>query len=198
MLKKYKDFSDEKLIELTNSGDSNALDFIMFKYKNMVKVKTRAFFLLGADSEDLIQEGMIGLYKAIREYKIERKVSFAHFAEICVKSQILTAVKTAARQKHMPLNAYVSISAHGRGDDSGIVEIIEKNVVGPEEIYIEKETKTSVENLINTVLSRLERQILKLYLDGYSYAEIAVLIGKDVKSIGNALARARKKLDGKG
>jgi len=198
MQKKYENFSDEELIRLINTGDDDALDFIMFKYKSMVKAKTRVYFLLGADSEDLIQEGMIGLYKAIREYKTERNVSFAYFAELCVKNQILTAVKSAARQKHMPLNAYVSLNAHGRADDNESDKIVEKNVISPEEIYIEKETKASVENLINTALSKLERQILNLYLDGFSYAEIAEQIGKDVKAIDNALSRARKKLDKRG
>ncbi len=194
----YQSLSDEELIELIQlDNDSQAQDFIIHKYKNLVKLKAQAYYITGADKEDIIQEGMIGLYKAIRDYNGDKSVSFCSFAQLCVTRQIITAIKTATRQKHMPLNSYVSLNKAVFNDEPELTVLdllYEKRITNPEELYIGREEKDFIEQNLNKALSSLERNVLTLYLQGISYIEIAKLITKDEKAIDNALQRVRRKV----
>ncbi len=190
--------TDEEAVALASEGDSYAVEYIITKYKNLVKARARTYFLIGADKEDIIQEGMIGLYKAIRDFKPDRLSSFRAFAELCVTRQIITAIKTATRQKHIPLNSYISLNKPIYDDESEqtlLDTISENRVFDPEEIMIAKEHFSSIEEKMSEVLSKLEWNVLSLYLNGKTYSEIAKKLGKSEKSIDNALQRIKRKVE---
>ena len=188
--------SDEDVVVLAQNGDGQALAYLLNKYKNFVRSKARSYFLIGADHEDIVQEGMIGLYKAIRDYQPSRLSSFRSFAELCVKRQIITAIKAATRQKHVPLNSYVSLNKplYDEESDRTLLDVIEGRVTNPEDLYISQEDLARIQTQISEVLSDLERQVLDALMDGKSYQEIAELLGRHVKSIDNALQRVKRKL----
>lgn len=189
---------DERLLFQIKEGNNVALEELINKYKNFVRAKAKTYFLVGADKEDIVQEGMIGLFKAIRDFKDEKMVSFKSFAEICVTRQIITAIKTATRQKHMPLNSYISLNKPVYEDDGErtLMETINHDTVSdPEMLFIGKEEFLRIEGKINEVLSSFELEVLYLYLQGKSYHEIAGELNKEVKSIDNALQRIKKKIE---
>ncbi|MEX2415379.1 MAG: RNA polymerase sporulation sigma factor SigH [Paenibacillaceae bacterium] len=190
--------ADEDNVDAVREGDSSALEFLIHKYRNFVRAKARSYFLIGADREDIIQEGMIGLYKAIRDFRGDKLASFKAFAELCVTRQIITAIKTATRQKHIPLNSYVSLDKpiYDEDSDRTLLDVIcGTRVTDPEELIINKEEFMSLEDKMGEILSDLERKVLMLYLDGRSYQEIAVDLKRHVKSIDNALQRVKRKLE---
>lgn len=190
--------NDEQLLHHIKDGNNAALEHLINKYKNFVCSKAKTYFLVGADKEDIIQEGMIGLFKAIRDFKDDKLVSFKSFAEICVTRQIITAVKTATRQKHIPLNSYVSLNKPVYEDDGErtLIETIDHDQLSdPEALLIGKEEMTRIEGKINEVLSPFELEVLYSYLQGISYQEIAKILNKDVKSVDNALQRIKKKVE---
>ena len=194
----YKEIEDEILVGLAKSGDSLALEFLMHKYKNFVRAKSRSYFLIGADKEDIVQEGMIGLYKSIRDFNGDKLTSFRAFAELCITRQIITAIKTATRQKHIPLNSYVSLNKtiYDEESDRTLIDIIVGvKVTDPEELIISKEELKHIEVKIGEVLSSLELEVLSLYVQGQSYQEISKGLGRHVKSIDNALQRVKRKLE---
>jgi len=195
---KYGDMTDEEIVLLCHNGDTSAEEYLLNKYKNFVRSKARSYFLIGADHEDIVQEGMIGLYKAIRDYKQEKLSSFRAFAELCITRQIITAIKTATRQKHIPLNSYVSLNKplYDEESDRTLLDIImEGNAGNPEDLIINQENLGNIHQRINEVLSGLEQEVLSAYLDGKSYQEIAESLGRHVKSIDNALQRVKRKLE---
>lgn len=198
MDKRYERLEDEEVVELVHQGDSDALDYLIHKYQNFVRAKARSYFLVGADREDIIQEGMIGLYKAIRDFKEEKLTSFKAFAELCITRQMITAIKTATRQKHIPLNSYVSLDKPIYDDESDrtLMDIISgTKVMDPEELIINQEEVDDIEVKMAELLSDLERKVLVLYLDGRSYQEISEELNRHVKSIDNALQRVKRKLE---
>lgn len=198
LLTQYKNKSDEEIIKIIRNGDKQAQDYILDKYKALVKTKSRAYFLIGADKEDIIQEGMIGLYKAVRDYQSERNASFKVFAELCINRQIITAIKAATRQKHIPLNSYVSLNKPVFEEESeqtymDMLKIGE--IFNPEALFISQEDKNFIENQMEKVLSDFETKVLAFYLQGKSYFEISKIIKKPEKSIDNALQRVKKKVE---
>lgn len=188
--------TDEAIVLLAQEGDKDALVHLLESYKNLVRIKARGYFLIGADHEDIVQEGMIGLYKAIRDYRSDRQSSFRAFADLCVKRQIITAIKTATRQKHLPLNSYVSLNKpiYDEESERTLLDVIEGRVTNPEELYINQEEYSSIQTMIDELLSGFERQVLSAFLDGKSYQEIADSLGRHVKAIDNALQRIKKKM----
>ena len=194
----YDLHSDEDLVESVRVGDSEALEYLINKYRNFVRAKARSYFLIGADREDIVQEGMIGLYKSIRDFRGDKLTSFKAFAELCITRQIITAIKTATRQKHIPLNSYVSLDKpiYDEDSDRTLLDVIGgSRVQDPEELMINKEEFSGLEDKMGEVLSDLERKVLMLYLDGRSYQEISVDLDRHVKSIDNALQRVKRKLE---
>lgn len=194
----YGSLTDEELVALAKQFDSAASDELYHRYKNIVRGKARPYFLAGADRDDLIQEGMIGLFKAIRDYNFEKNDSFRPFAEICIVRQILTAIKQATRFKHLPLNKYESLYSTVYDEDSEkqLMDVISiSSALDPEELYIKQELSRSVEEAVNSSLTPLERAVLECFLDGLSYSEIASELDHSVKSVDNALQRIRKKLE---
>lgn len=194
----YSEMLDEKVIEDARSGDNKALEYLINKYKGFVRAKARTYFLIGADREDIIQEGMIGLYKAIRDFRGDKFSSFRAFAELCITRQIITAIKTATRQKHIPLNSYISLNKpiYEEESDRTLMDIIsEESVSNPEEMVINREEFTVIELKMGEILSNLEWEVLSLYLQGKSYQEIADELDRHVKSIDNALQRVKGKLE---
>ncbi|MCR8660736.1 RNA polymerase sporulation sigma factor SigH [Paenibacillus endoradicis] len=194
----YDNNTDEEIVEAVRNGESIALEYLINKYKNFVRAKARSYFLIGADREDIVQEGMIGLYKAIRDYKGDKLSSFKAFAELCITRQIITAIKTATRQKHIPLNSYVSLDKpiYDEDSDRTLLDVIcGTRVSDPEELIINQEEFSGLEDKMAEILSDLERKVLMLYLDGRSYQEIAVDLKRHVKSIDNALQRVKRKLE---
>ncbi|GAB7387314.1 RNA polymerase sporulation sigma factor SigH [Bacillaceae bacterium] len=194
----YDHMTDEEIVACVHNGDSEALEYLIHKYKNFVRAKARSYFLIGADREDIIQEGMIGLFKSIRDFKGDKLSSFKAFAELCITRQIITAIKTATRQKHIPLNSYVSLDKpiYDEDSDRTLLDIIGGTKVSdPEELIINQEEFDDIEGKMGEILSDLERQVLMLYLDGQSYQEIAVDLKRHVKSIDNALQRVKRKLE---
>lgn len=195
----YETSKDEELILRIRDGEEKITDYIMEKYKNLVRSKAGSMYILGADREDLIQEGMIGLFKAIRDYDIGRDASFATFADLCVARQMYTAVQAAGRKKHAPLNSYVSLYA-GNGSNKTEEEkklldsLVSRDEQNPEELLIDRENVERIEKAIESELSSFERQVLDLYLTGMKYTEIARVLGKDDKSTDNALQRCRSKI----
>ena len=195
---RYGAMTDEEIVRLCHEGDTSAEEYLLNKYKNFVRSKARSYFLIGADHEDIVQEGMIGLYKAIRDYKQEKLSSFRAFAELCITRQIITAIKTATRQKHIPLNSYVSLNKplYDEESDRTLLDIIMEGSAGnPEDLIINQENLGNIHQKINEVLSGLEQEVLAAYLDGKSYQEIAESLGRHVKSIDNALQRVKRKLE---
>lgn len=195
---RFADLTDEQIVALAAAQDEAALEHLLNKYKNFVRSKARSYFLIGADHEDIMQEGMIGLFKAIRDYRADKQSTFRAFAELCITRQIITAIKTATRQKHIPLNSYVSLNKpiYDEESDRTLMDVIaEGHVDSPEELLISREDRTTIQDLISQVLSDLEQQVLQAYLDGKSYQEIAVELGRHVKSIDNALQRVKRKLE---
>jgi len=190
--------SDEDIVSEAKDGNTIALEFLINKYKNFVKAKARSYFLIGADREDIIQEGMIGLYKAIRDFKGDKLSSFRAFAELCITRQIITAIKTATRQKHIPLNSYVSLNKpiYDEDSDRTLLDILSgSKITDPEELMINREEYHDIEFKMGEILSDLEWKVLTLYLEGKSYQEIAVDLKRHVKSIDNALQRVKRKLE---
>lgn len=190
--------SDEQVVELVHNGNSLALDYLIKKYRNFVRAKARTYFLIGADREDIVQEGMIGLYKSIRDYKEDKLSSFKAFAELCVTRQIITAIKTATRQKHIPLNSYVSLDKpiYDEESDRTLLDVIAgTKTTDPEQLIINRERFGDMEYKMAELLSDLERKVLNLYLDGQSYQEISEQLDRHVKSIDNALQRVKRKLE---
>ena len=181
-----------------SKGDKIALEYIIKKYKNFVKAKAKSYFLIGADKEDIIQEGMIGLYKAVRDFDASKTNSFKGFADICITRQIITAIKTANRQKHIPLNSYISLNkpVYDEESERTLLDIIATSIVtDPEELIISKEELKHIESKMNELLSDLELQVVEYYLNGKSYQYIADKLKRDVKSIDNALQRVKRKLE---
>ncbi|WP_114746867.1 RNA polymerase sporulation sigma factor SigH [Falsibacillus pallidus] len=198
IIEDYEQLEDEHLVDLVHQGESEALDFLIQKYRNFVRAKARSYFLIGADKEDIVQEGMIGLYKAIRDYKEDKLTSFKAFAELCITRQIITAIKTATRQKHIPLNSYVSLDKpiYDEESDRTLMDVISgTKVMNPEELIINREEFDNIEDKMTELLSDLERKVLALYLDGQSYQEISEELNRHVKSIDNALQRVKRKLE---
>jgi len=194
----YQVLLDEEVVEYAREGDDAALEYLINKYKNFVRAKARSYFLIGADREDIIQEGMIGLYKAIRDFKLDKLSSFRAFAELCITRQIITAIKTATRQKHIPLNSYVSLNKPIYDDDSDrtLMDVISgTKVADPEELIISREEFDDIEEKMGEILSSLEWKVLMSYLEGKSYQEIAEDLNRHVKSIDNALQRVKRKLE---
>ena len=195
---RYQQMNDEQVVEMCHQGDSEAEEYLLNKYKNFVRAKARSYFLIGADHEDIVQEGMIGLYKAIRDFKPEKLSSFRAFAELCITRQIITAIKTATRQKHIPLNSYVSLNKplYDEESDRTLLDVImEGRISDPEELIINQESLGNIHTKINESLSGFEQEVLEAYLDGKSYQEIAAELGRHVKSIDNALQRVKRKLE---
>jgi RNA polymerase sigma-H factor len=181
-----------------SKGDKIALEYIIKKYRNFVKAKAKSYFLIGADKEDIIQEGMIGLYKAVRDFDASKTNSFKGFADICITRQIITAIKTATRQKHIPLNSYISLNkpVYDEESERTLLDIIATSIVtDPEELIISKEELKHIESKMNELLSDLELQVVEYYLNGKSYQYIADKLKRDVKSIDNALQRVKRKLE---
>jgi len=198
MMSDYAEMADEDIVALCRQGDNVAEEYLLNKYKNFVRSKARSYFLIGADHEDIVQEGMIGLYKAIRDFRPDKLSSFRAFAELCITRQIITAIKTATRQKHIPLNSYVSLNKplYDEESDRTLLDvIIEGRATNPEELIIGQEDLNSIHHKIDEVLSGLEQEVLRAYLDGKSYQEIADNLGRHVKSIDNALQRVKRKLE---
>jgi len=194
----YNPAVDEEIIREAKAGDEQALEFLINKYKSFVRAKARTYFLIGADREDIIQEGMIGLYKAIRDFRGDKLSSFRAFAELCITRQIITAIKTATRQKHIPLNSYVSLNKpiFDEESDRTLLDVIsEENVSDPEEMMINREEFAGIELKMGEILSSLEWEVLSNYLQGRSYQEIATDLDRHVKSIDNALQRVKRKLE---
>jgi len=194
----FGNMDDEQLVEMVHKGDSEALDYLIHKYRQFVRAKARSYFLIGADREDIVQEGMIGLFKAIRDYKDDKSSSFKAFAELCITRQIITAIKTATRQKHIPLNSYVSLDkpVYDEESDRTLMDMLtETKSLDPEELIINQEEFDHIEIKMAELLSDLEREVLALYLDGQSYQEISGELNRHVKSIDNALQRVKRKLE---
>lgn len=188
---------DEKVIEAQN-GDKDAQEFILRKYKNLVKSHAKQYHINGADKEDLIQEGMIGLYKAIRDYNPQKNIYFHVFAQLCIARQIMTAVKSANRKKHTPLNDYISLDINTEEVTENLIEQFSVNAVkGPEQLLIEKEDSENMRKKLKRTLTEKEIKIVDLYLKGYSYAEMAAIVGISDKGISSALHRVKKKLNAK-
>jgi len=197
-MREYESRTDEDIVEAVREGDSDALEYLINKYKNFVRAKARSYFLIGADREDIVQEGMIGLYKSFRDFKGDKLASFKAFAELCITRQIITAIKTATRQKHIPLNSYISLDKpiYDEDSDRTLMDVLcGSRVSDPEELIINQEEFVGLEDKMAEILSDLERQVLMLYLDGRSYQEIAVDLDRHVKSIDNALQRVKRKLE---
>ncbi|MDE7447158.1 MAG: RNA polymerase sporulation sigma factor SigH [Lachnospiraceae bacterium] len=200
--KDYEKYSDEELIVRLRDGESAITDYIMDKYKNLVRSKAKSMYILGADREDLIQEGMIGLFKAIRDYDTGRDASFFTFADLCVSRQMYTAVQAAGRQKHTPLNTYISLYANASENGSAeggeewelIDSMLSQSERNPEELLIDRENVELLEKIIEKELSSFENQVLDLYLTGMKYSQIAKVLGRDDKSTDNALQRIKSKL----
>lgn len=194
----YKHCSDGELIDRLRRGETPIMDYICDKYKNLVRSKAKSMFILGADNEDLIQEGMIGLFKAVRDYDTGRDASFSTFAELCISRQMYTAVQAAKRQKHFPLNTYVSLDSEAAGDDRDGLNLAElladRAELNPEEMFLDKERVAYLEKMIDEELSDFENQVLDLYMTGMSYSQIAKVLGRDEKATDNALQRLKAKI----
>lgn len=194
----FKDMLDEEVVSEAKVGNVRAQEYLINKYRNFVKAKAKSYFLIGADREDIYQEGMIGLYKAIRDFRADRLASFKAFAELCITRQIITAIKTATRQKHIPLNTYISLNKPIYDDESDrtLMDVLsEAKISDPEEVVISREEIGCIQNEMEEVLSALEMEVLVSYIDGKSYQEIAYDLDRHAKSIDNALQRVKRKLE---
>lgn len=195
---RFLNLEDEQIVLLVHCGDSEALDYLIHKYRNFVRAKAKSYFLIGADKEDIIQEGMIGLYKAIRDFKEDKLSSFKAFAELCITRQIITAIKTATRQKHIPLNSYISLDKpiFDEESDRTLMDVISgAKLLNPEELIISREEINRIEDKMSEILSDLEQKVLSRYLDGQSYQEISEELNRSIKSIDNGLQRVKRKLE---
>lgn len=193
-MNKYDEMTDEQLIALLRSGEKDIIDYIMDKYKFLVKKKAKAMFLLGGENDDLIQEGMIGLFKAVQDYDEALETSFYSFADLCISRQMYTAIEASKRQKHIPLNSYVSL--YDEGEDQPLIESIESlNERNPEEMFLDKEYLQMIKIELEQNLSDLENRVLYLHLQGIDYQTIAKLLDKSSKSIDNALQRIKNKTE---
>ena len=195
----FDGLTDEEVVFAVKEGEDRAAqDYLINKYRNFVRAKARSYFLIGADREDIIQEGMIGLYKAIRDFRNDKLSSFRAFAELCVTRQIITAIKTATRQKHIPLNSYISLNKpiYDEDSDRTLLDVLSgARISDPEELVISREEFVDIEEKMEEILSDLEWKVLMSYLDGKSYQEIAAELRRHVKSIDNALQRVKRKLE---
>ena len=196
---RYGNTTDEELIDRIRQGESQITDYIMEKYKNLVRKKVKSMYILGADNDDLIQEGMIGLFKAVRDYDAGRDASFYTFADLCVSRQMYNAVQASRREKHAPLNSYISLYEDmAETEEDGameLVNVIASNIeTNPEQIFIDKENVAQIEAIIEKELSSFEKQVLDLYITGMAYSQIAKVLGRDEKSTDNALQRLKTKL----
>lgn len=196
----YEGFTDEELIDRLRSGERGITDYIMDKYKNLVRNKAKSMYILGADNDDLIQEGMIGLFKAVRDYDSGRDASFYTFADLCISRQMYNAVQASRREKHIPLNTYISLyadmtEAESDGNSTELVNVIASAVeTNPEQLMIDRENVADIEAIIEKELSSFEKQVLDLYITGMSYSQIARVLSRDAKSTDNALQRLKAKL----
>ena len=196
----YEGLTDEELIDRQRSGERQIMDYIMDKYKNLVRKKAKSMYILGADNDDLIQEGMIGLFKAVRDYDPGRDASFYTFADLCISRQMYKAVQASRREKHTPLNTYVSLyadmaEAENDGNSTELVNVIASAVeTNPEQLMIDRENVADIEAIIEKELSSFEKQVLDLYITGMSYSQIAGVLSRDAKSTDNALQRLKAKL----
>lgn len=192
----FKQQTDEELIVRLRDGEEQITDYIMDKYKYLVRSKAGSMYILGADREDLIQEGMIGLFKAIRDYDSGRDASFFTFAELCISRQMYSAVQAAGRMKHVPLNSYISLYDGGENGDeeNGILGMLADHGLNPEDLFIDKENVRQLEKRMEEELSAFEKQVLDLHMTGMSYSQIARVLGRDEKSTDNALQRIRTKI----
>ncbi|MBP3676901.1 MAG: sigma-70 family RNA polymerase sigma factor [Agathobacter sp.] len=191
---KYNNFSDEELIEKLRAGDTEIADYIREKYKPLVRKKTNAMYLIGGEPEDLIQEGMIGLFKAVRDYNPEKEVSFFAFAKLCISRQLYSALEASNRKKHIPLNTYVSFSSQEDSEGVHLEQMITEQTISPEQLLIEQEGKREFFDQLEEKLSPMEKKVLYLYLEGSSYTQIAEYMDKTPKSIDNTLQRIRGKI----
>ena len=195
----YKNMSDEDLIEIIKSGDKNALEYLISKYKELVNMKVSKYFIIGAEKEDIVQEGLIGLFKAVKSYKSDKQNSFKTFANMCIERQLITAIKSSNRQKHMPLNSYLSLNMtaynnEDDGNDTEVVDVLDTNVIeDPLDTITKKEYMNTVGNVIDSSLSDFEKKVLNRYVQGESYVKIAEKLDMPVKSVDNAIQRIRKK-----
>ena len=191
---KYEKFSDEELIEKLRQGDHEIADYLMEKYKPLVRKKTNAMYLIGGENEDLIQEGMIGLFKAIRDYRAEKESNFFSFAELCINRQLYSALESQNRKKHQPLNTYVSFSESEGDNGLSLESLMSAQGTNPETMILEQERQKELALKLEEQLSTLEKKVLSFYLEGISYTQIGELLGKPVKSIDNSLQRIRSKI----
>lgn len=194
----YHNLADEQIVSLIKQGDEKALSYLLEKYKNLVNIKVGKYFIIGAEREDIVQEGMIGLFKAIKNFDAEKQNTFKSFANICIERQLITAIKSSNRQKHMPLNSYLSLNtAAYDNNEEDSVELIDtfdsKTIEDPLETVMKKEYYTEVENAVNKSLSKFEKQVLDRFIKGESYVTIAQKLDSPVKSVDNAIQRIRKK-----
>ena len=202
MEEKYESMTDEELIDSLREGEAPIMDYICKKYKNLVRREAKSMFILGADTEDLIQEGMIGLFKAVRDYDSGRDASFFTFAQLCISRQMYTAVQASKRKKHLPLNTYVSLdsqedSGEQKGQEQPLVELLaDRTKLNPEELVLDKERVDYLERAMEKELSEFEKQVLDLYRTGMNYSQIARVLGRDEKATDNALSRAKQKIRG--
>lgn len=196
----YAEVKDEDLIEVIKSGDKCALEYLINRYKGLVNMKVSKYYIIGAEREDIVQEGLIGLFKAIKNYQPDKQNSFKNFANMCIERQLITAIKTSNRQKHMPLNSYLSLNMNAydnneeNQNDADLIEILNANLVeDPLDTITQKEYYKIIENTIDKTLSGFEKQVLNFYMQGESYVQIAEKLNTPVKSIDNAIQRIRKK-----
>jgi RNA polymerase sporulation-specific sigma factor len=193
--------SDEDLVALAKGGEEQAIEILLGRYRHYARAKARLYFLAGADREDVVQEGMIGLFKAVRDFEPRKKTAFRVFAEVCITRQIITAIKSATRQKHLPLNTYVSLSkpmSAESGEDHALESTLDSHTeADPADLVVSAEEIEAINTSVAEVLSELEGEVLHLYMDGKSYQEIADRLGRHVKSIDNALQRIKRKLEGR-
>lgn len=190
----YEQISDEELIDRLRNGEEQITDYICDKYKNLVRSKAKSMFILGGDNEDLIQEGMIGLFKAVRDYKEEKETSFFSFADLCISRQLYSALEASNRKKHQPLNTYISFSNQDGEEGMNLEEVVTDHNVSPEQMLIEQEGREEFFHRLKENLSSMERTVLYLYLEGNSYTQIAEIMSKSPKSIDNTLQRIRGKI----
>jgi RNA polymerase sporulation-specific sigma factor len=197
----YAENTDEDLIQIIKSGDKHALEYLIDRYKGLVNMKVSKYYIIGAEREDIIQEGLIGLFKAIKNYQLDKQSSFKNFANMCIERQLITAIKSSNRQKHMPLNSYLSLNmnAYDNNDvnsqnEADLIEILNANLIeDPLDTITQKEYYKVVENTIDKTLSSFEKQVLNFYMQGQSYVQIAERLKTPVKSVDNAIQRIRKK-----
>ena len=195
-MKNYEEYTDEELVDRLHQGENEIMDYILEKYKPLVRKQTNALFLIGGENEDLIQEGMIGLFKAIRDYDDTKEATCFYFAQLCIKRQLASALEASNRKKHIPLNNYVSFSSEENDNGTALEATISQGVESPEQMVLEQEKVIEFKEQIRAKLSKMEKEVLNLYLEGYNYTQIAKIMEKTPKSIDNALQRIRQKIRG--